>query len=99
MTNLRQKERYEELFERYQIPKADRRYVFFSDLELMDPLAEEYRSSMQDFSKLIAKIPELYFEATKPNTDDFIENSLREFHIKEIAELSHLEAARQPFIE
>ena len=65
----------------------------------MDPLSDDYRKSSSVFAKLIVKIPELYFEATQPTTDDFLENSLREFHRNEMIELSHIEAARQPYIE
>ena len=49
---------------------------------------------MLNFAKLMVKIPELFFEATKPTMNDVIENSFREFHRNEMIELSYIEAAR-----
>ena len=60
----------------------------------MDPESDEYRTGMLNFAKLMVKIPELFFEATKPTMNDVIENSFREFHRNEMIELSYIEAAR-----
>jgi len=54
----------------------------------MDNTSDEYRTSMLNFAKLMVKIPELFFEATKPTLDNVIENSFREFHKNELIELS-----------
>ena len=69
---------YDELFERYNIPKADRHYIFLSDLKEMDQKSKEYKVAKIRYDKLVKQIPELQLEVSKPTMSDALKEKLND---------------------
>ena len=69
----KKKEKYDELFERYNIPGNLRKYIFLSDLaKVKNKGTMEYQANLDQYSKLASLIPELAVEASQPDYQKFL---------------------------
>ena len=97
----KQKEdRYDELFERYDIQEGMRHYVFYSDLtKPQDTNSIDFKMKLDKFKQLANRIPELALEAATPTYADQVKREVRREVINETKRWDAINHARNPFIE